>query len=225
MTRSLLNSAEIPSDLAEALDYEAPFLEEKLLKECVVDTPAEAQALFMEVKRYLVLCGVDETKIWAMYSRRVDEAWHQFVLFTDEYAKFCDKYFRWYQHHSPANAPDSGESDTPRATFAEFAQRYREIFGRDLPDVWDDSTGVRPHRRVFNDYCGQLAMVSVDGKVQLSGPSGRALLRVSEIAAEALRFIASTGAFYVRELPGELTDAEKVRLVSTLVGMNVLRAG
>jgi hypothetical protein len=48
---------------------------------------------------------------------------------------------------------------------------------------------------------------------------------VSDLAVDALRFIADTGAFYVRELPGELTSAEKVGLVAALVEMKLLRLG
>jgi hypothetical protein len=40
---------------------------------------------------------------------------------------------------------------------------------------------------------------------------------------DGLAFIADTGAFYVRELPGGLTDAEKVRLVETLLTVGTLR--
>ncbi len=40
-----------------------------------------------------------------------------------------------------------------------------------------------------------------------------------------MRFIATTGAFYVRELPADLSDEEKVALISTLVDMRLLRVG
>ncbi len=209
----------------EALDYQAPFLIEKLVKDRFVDTSDEACALFTEVKRYLVLTHVDQTKNWKMHSLSVDEAWHQFVLFTAEYSGFCTKYFGHYRHHFPSNSPDAGVRSIPEASLAEFGDRYRGIFGMDLPQVWDDSSWVTPHRRVVNRDCGQLALGSVDGMVNLIDRDGRSLLSVSEIAREALRFIASTGAFYVRELPGDLTDEEKVALVAALVKTKVLRVG
>jgi len=65
----------------EALTYEAPFLIEKLLKDHIVDTAEEGQALFAEVKKYIVLTRSDETTLWDMYSLRIDEVWHQFILF------------------------------------------------------------------------------------------------------------------------------------------------
>jgi hypothetical protein len=222
MTRSAPDGL---SGAVEVLDYEAPFLIEKLVKDHFADTAEEARALFAEVKRYLALTEVDRTKTWKMHSVRVDEAWHQFVLFTVEYSNFCTKYFGHYRHHSPSNAPDTGLKGAPEATFAEFAERYRDIFGMDLPKVWDDPSSVAPHRRILNRHCGQLALGTRDGMVDLIYRNGRALLAVSDIAREALRFIASTGAFYVRELPGDLTDDEKIALVSTLVNIGVLRVG
>lgn len=222
MARSVLDV--LPAEF-EALDYQAPFLIEKLVKDRFVNTSDDACALFTEVKRYLVLSHVDKTKAWKMHSLCVDEAWHQFVLFTAEYSRFCSRYFGHYRHHFPSNAPDVGVSRIPEATLAEFGDRYRDIFGMDLPRVWDDSSWVTPHRRVVNRYCGQLALGSVDGMVDLIDRDGRAFFSVSDIAREALQFIASTGGFYVRELPGDLTDEEKVALVAKLVEIKVLRVG
>jgi hypothetical protein len=210
----------------DALDFDAPYLIEKLVKDHVADSADQGRALFTEVKRYLVLNQVDRTKSWKMYSLRVDEVWHQFVLFTVEYFAFCDKYFGHYAHHAPSNAPDPGFGHrAPEATFAEFSDRYREMFGVELPDVWDDSTSVTPHRRIVNERAGQLEVGSTDSMVDLIGRNGRILFSVNEIARDALRFIAGTGAFYVRELPGDLSDDEKVALIATLVDMKLLRVG
>jgi hypothetical protein len=220
------NRTDSSAAVFEALDFDAPYLLEKLLKDRVIESAEQGTALFTEVKRYLVLNQVDRTKSWTMHSLRVDEVWHQFVLFTVEYFAFCDKYFGHYVHHAPSNAPDPGFGHrAPKATFAEFQDRYREIFGLELPDVWDDSTSVAPHRRIVNDRAGQLELGSTDDMVDLIGHHGRVLFSVSEIARDALRFIVGMGAFYVRELPGTLTDDEKVALVATLVDMKLLRVG
>jgi hypothetical protein len=227
MTQSLL-SDETCYTARDALDHEAPYLIEKLLKERVVDTAEHAEALFTEVKRYLVLNQIDRTKSWQMYSLHVDEVWHQFVLFTVEYVAFCNKYFGHYVHHAPSNAPDPGPEfgeRPPTATFAEFADRYQQIFGVALPDSWADSTCVTPHRRVLSDYAGQLALAVADGMVDLISPGGHVLFSVNDIAFEAMQFVTATGAFYVRELPGQLTDNEKVALIANLVDMKLLRVG
>jgi hypothetical protein len=224
MTRSLEEAVDARSTAFDALAHEAPYLIEKLVKNRVVDSAEEGRALFLEVKRYLVLNQIDRTRIWKMYSLRVDEAWHQFILYTAEYLTFCQRYFGRYVHHRPSNAPDTGlPGRAPEATFAEFADRYREVFEVDLPSYWVDSSSVRPHRRILNDRAGHFRVHSADSMVDLVGHNGVVLFSVSELAAEALEFIAGTGEFYVRELPGDLTDDEKVGLIATLVDDKLLR--
>lgn len=221
-----LLTPEFSAQAFRALEHEAPYLIEKLMKERVVDTAEEGEALFLEVKRYLVLNQVDRTKIWKMYSRRVDEAWHEFVLFTGEYVAFCKRFFGRYVHHSPSNAPDSGAgARAPEATFAEFADRYREVFDAEVSPLWIDSSGVRLHRRVINDGAGHLRLRSSREMVELVDHHDTVLFSVSDLAREALEFIARTGAFYVRELPDGLTDDEKLGLISTMVDAGLLRVG
>ena len=212
----------------EALEYEAPFLIEKLLKERIVDTEEEGQALFMEVKRYIVLARSDDTTIWDMYSLRIDEIWHQFVLFTREYIDFCMRHFGVYVQHRPSNAPEPAPNpDEPQraaSTFADFRVRYEEFFGSPVPKLWFDETSVTTRRRVVNYTVGQLTVRdSDDGMVDLLVTNGAVVISISELARSALDFIARTGAFYVRELPGDLTDEEKIAVVATLVECKVLR--
>ena len=59
--------------------------------------------------------------------------------------------------------------------------------------------------------------------VDLLSPRGDVLLTINELARDALAFVAHTGAFYVRELPGDLDDDEKIALIATLVENRLLR--
>jgi hypothetical protein len=169
---------------------------------------------------------VDRTKIWDLYSLRVDEVWHQFILFTKQYMDFCQQFFGRYIPHSPSNAPESQTIDSAEApSFEDFQRRYGELFGESLPDVWFDEKSVMPHRRILNDHVGRLTLRDEGEMVGLLTQSGKLLLSVNELARDALAFIARMGAFYVRELPGGLDDEEKVALVATLVKSYVLRVG
>ncbi|MDP9198349.1 MAG: hypothetical protein M3O07_03925, partial [Pseudomonadota bacterium] len=38
----------------------------------------------------------------AMPSQAVDDLWHEFILFTRDYKKFCDEAFGQFLHHTPA---------------------------------------------------------------------------------------------------------------------------
>jgi hypothetical protein len=209
----------------DALGYEAPFLIEKLIKNCVVDTDAEAEELFREVKRYLVLCDLDQSRVWNMYSLRVDEAWHQFILFTRQYMEFCQRFFGRYVPHNPSNAPKVEYSrPAEKTSFKQFYSRYQELFAEPLPDLWYDESTVTLNRRLFSRWAGPLTVRADGDMVELLNSSGDALFAVNDVAAPALQFIADTGAFYVRELPGDMTDDEKLALAAVLVECKVLRS-
>jgi hypothetical protein len=212
-----MNVARIESAEPEAgqdldvLSYEAPFLIDKLVEDRIAEDEAEAHALFREVKRFLVLARSNDDALWDMYSRRVDEVWHQFVLFTREYIQFCMRFFGSYVQHRPhstridaCEGPAANESSFPA-----FRARYEAFFGVPLPDLWYDDKSV--------------TLREGDGMASLVSPSGEVLLTVNSLASSALRFIAGTDAFYVRELPGGLSDDEQVLLAATLVELQVLR--
>ena len=82
---------------------------------------------------------------------------------------------------------------------------------------------MTPDRRVRNEKAGKLTLRSTDDMIDLVAESGDVLFSINDFAGEALAFIAKTGAFYVRELPGELDDDEKVALAATLVECGILR--
>lgn len=208
-----------------ALAYEAPFLIEKLIFEQIVTTEAEALALFREAKRYLVLAFVDPdpSRAVEMYSRRVDEVWHQFVLFTKAYISFSLDFFGAYVPHSPSNAPEVASDPVVPYSFDEFASLYEATFAEPLPDIWFDERAVSVDRRVLNDLVGSLVVRDVDGDTELATVDDDLSLRVDSMARPALAFIAKTRAFYTRELPGDLADDEKVGIVASLVESKVLR--
>ena len=215
--------------LEEALAFNAPFVIDRLVKDRVADTPAFAEELFTEAKKYLVLCEATPDMTFGMCSAIVDEAWHAFILFTTEYTEYCRRYFGNYVHHSPADnyqtvdrTENAGRSPK-EASFNEFRQRYEELYGHPLPAVWYDDGSVDPSRRVINDKAETLTVTVDDHTAHLSDDSGNTVLSVNEWASEALDFIARTPDFYVRELPGHLTGEEKAGVIAPLVRLGVLR--
>ncbi|WP_157900651.1 hypothetical protein [Mycobacterium rhizamassiliense] len=215
--------------LAEALAFNAPFVIDRLVKDRVADTPAFAELLFTEVKRYLVLCEATPDMTFGMCSSMVDEAWHAFILFTTEYTEYGRNYFGNYIHHSPADehgAPEptgaSGQAQKA-ASFNDFRQRYEELYGHPLPAVWYDDSSIEPSRRVINTRAGLLTSNVDDHTIHLADEHGTTVLSVNELACEAVDFIAQARDFYVRELPGDLTEEEKIGIIAPLVRLGVLR--
>jgi hypothetical protein len=215
--------------LEEALAFNAPFVIDRLVKDRVADTPAFAEELFTEAKKYLVLCEATPDMTFGMCSAIVDEAWHAFILFTTEYSEYGRRYFGNYVHHSPADyyqtvdRTENASRSLKEASFNEFRQRYEELYGHPLPAVWYDDSSVAPSRRVINDKAGTLTVTVDDHTAHLSDDSGNTVLSVNELASEALDFIARTPDFYVRELPGGLTGEEKAGVIAPLVRLGVLR--
>lgn len=210
-----------------SLSYQAPFLIEKLLKERIVESEKEANALFLELKRYIVIAYLDDTICWDMYSRRIDEVWHQFVLFTKEYTDFSEHFFGRYIHHVPGNSQtseiDNFSINSKESSFEDFKHHYEEMFKISFPIEWYDEVSININRRVVNHDAGRFG-IRDDGKtVHLINKDGDVLLSVNQIARESLLFISKVNIFYVRELPGSLTDEEKVSLTSILVKYNLLR--
>jgi len=216
-------STTLDGRLAEALAFTAPDVIDRLVKDRVADTPADAEQLFMEAKRYLVLCDATPEMSFGMHSAMVDAAWHTFILFTAEYTEFGRHFFGDYLHHSPVVDHDAEAVLRKVGSFIDFQQRYEELFGQPLPALWYDDTSVVPSRRVINDGAGILVADSDYHTVRLIDGTGAAVLYVDALARDAVDFISQTRDFYVRELPGGLTDDEKVGLVQALVRSGVLR--
>jgi hypothetical protein len=59
---------------------------------------AQAEELFEKTKQFLALSGNGTRK---SPTKEVDLAWHEFILFTRDYAQFCEKYFGTFIHHIP----------------------------------------------------------------------------------------------------------------------------
>jgi hypothetical protein len=210
--------------LPELLEYEAPFLADKLLKLKVVRSADEATSLFSEVKKYLVLCEVHRASAIPMFSRRIDEVWHQFVLFTAHYDEFARSYFGKFVHHDPVEAATGQDALVPEMTFAEFRAAYEALFGA-LPDAWFDELSVQPASRVVratwrSPFAVRLAGDKAELVMQREPPV--VVCRVDARAAAALELLVACDVFHVRELPGLADDDERVVLCKALVKIGVL---
>ena len=65
---------------------------------------AQRQAVFVVLNDYFQLCRIAGKRMVAMPSQAVDDAWHEFILFTRQYDKFCQGAFGRFLHHTPAEA-------------------------------------------------------------------------------------------------------------------------
>lgn len=99
-------------------------------------TPAEARELFTETCRWLWLCarwraehrGARRPIPLAIDGalRMLDEMWHTFLLFTRDYARFCEAYLGGFLHHVPT-PPDAKARYRRRAAQQPARARQAEL--------------------------------------------------------------------------------------------------
>lgn len=94
-------------------------------------TKPEADLLFADTKRFLFICGTIPG-YWVP-PEKIDTAWHEFILFTRDYADFCAGYFGRFIHHEPTRITENRlQLSDIRATLI----AARELFGDDLSVNW-----------------------------------------------------------------------------------------
>lgn len=64
----------------------------------------EFEWLLFEMKRYFIVANL--LKNVPMFSKEVDEIWHEMILFTKNYERFSDKFFGEMLHHIPNTKPE-----------------------------------------------------------------------------------------------------------------------
>lgn len=60
--------------------------------------------VFRALRDYFWMCSMSKNKLVAMPSQVVDDAWHEFILFTRSYDTFCRKALGRFLHHTPTEA-------------------------------------------------------------------------------------------------------------------------
>lgn len=116
--------------LDDVMGYENPDIIHRL-KDKLGLSEEEAHALFGDTKRFLFLCGTVPGR-WGP-PEKIDACWHEFILYTKDYAAFCEKYFGRFIHHNPRRVTDPPKDGArPRKTLAAIQQ----LFGTDLSPNW-----------------------------------------------------------------------------------------
>ena len=213
------------STLAELLAFRAPYLEERLVREKKVRSAEEVAKLLDEVKKYIVLSRLMRDHSVPMLSRRIDEIWHQFILFSEEYKQFCLRFCGRFVHHNPGRATDEDGEPRPELTRDELERAYESVFGPISP-LWRDELSVTPGTRLTRKPFHRPVDVRREGmKVSLVADGmSEPLVRVDAWGELALRFLLEHDHFYVRELPPPLEDEDKVALCRPLVAHGFFRA-
>lgn len=114
-------------------------------------TEEEAFDIFQETKKFLYLSHFKKIFITDDLLI-VDEMWHNFILFTVDYHKFCEEYLGGYKHHSPTS---KAEKEAHNRRFEEDPQAARKEFMLNLEGLMSgvyDHLGPQTLTKWFEEY-------------------------------------------------------------------------
>lgn len=117
---TIVRGVTLPFAPEEVMAFQPPAL---LIARFVRDhgaTEEEAREQFEEIKKFLVVCASDRTRSFAP-SKRLDNMWHTFVLFTPHYVRFCEM-LGGYIHHRPTR-------EVMHEAYANTIEVMPQIFG------------------------------------------------------------------------------------------------
>jgi len=96
-----------------------PAIRSKLAAKHPQLTEGQLDLVFQGLRDYFHICNMAGAKrMVAMPSQVVDDAWHEFILFTRAYQQFCRHALGRYLHHTPAEAmagPTTAQESIKRA--------------------------------------------------------------------------------------------------------------
>ncbi|MFY0685923.1 MAG: hypothetical protein JXQ90_02095 [Cyclobacteriaceae bacterium] len=124
-----MNEEQILKEAKHILNM-APFLTEKFSQHPQLGR-IKPENILIEVLKFLnLIYGSNRT---LTPSLPVDLAWHEFILCTRLYTKFCNEHFGRYIHHSPG-----GTQSDNNEQFKKTIQLYILHYGQPDRDAWGD---------------------------------------------------------------------------------------
>lgn len=134
-----------PSELelmSSTLLKDFPPLESKLQK--ISSTYSLSEKTWLtEVIKFLYLIAYHNISLSP--SLPVDLAWHEFILCTRLYTKFCEKNFGRYIHHTPG-----GDQKENQSKYKKTIQLYLIHFKEPAKEAWGDLA----HQEWLESQCG-----------------------------------------------------------------------
>jgi hypothetical protein len=148
--------------LDEALEYQNEEIIHRFLQ--IYDMSfAEAGDIFIQTKKWLWLLAVahqDENmgkKVPRLTIDKsllsIDEMWHNFILFTQEYGKYCISKFGFYIHHKPNFAGKNQEEQTLLSLVDHRRNQYSytyDVLGSDTLELWYETMCDKYTFQYFN---------------------------------------------------------------------------
>lgn len=136
-------------NIERPIDLDLEFVKEKTIFFDVEGTSEEFNVASTEFKKFLTLVKKYPGP-FAIPSKKVDDVWHAFMLFSSQYRKFCENTYGKYIDHQPNTA----QSPVPLSALTNFYRSYEEEYGN-VPAIWyedyDQNTAQQLKNHVVPD--------------------------------------------------------------------------
>jgi hypothetical protein len=94
----------------------------------------KATELFNDVKTFLWLQSVAGP---LSPTPMIDKGWHEFILYTEDYAAFCQEYFGYFIHHRPHRPGEMSEERNVATRDRLFLEAVEHLDDTKLSDNWN----------------------------------------------------------------------------------------
>lgn len=123
----------------------------------------DAGDIFLELKRWLWLCAKRKLDLEAgkgeafqiplfNEANAIDMMWHTFLLFTEDYSDFCERYFGFFIHHNPRPLAERREWQLKIKADPQGAKKEREAALEKVYGYLYDELGPEILRRWCEEF-------------------------------------------------------------------------
>ncbi|MCX7125597.1 MAG: hypothetical protein NTU49_07605 [Gammaproteobacteria bacterium] len=133
----------------EIMQYKNEYVFKRYEREFPANKISAEQA-FHGIVQYLWLCQkhrIDRKKrpgddslnfVCSMYPemREIDDMWHTFLMFTKDYADFCEQYFGEFVHHTPKTGDEKYDSEFFKTEFTRYISYVYDNLGEETVAKW-----------------------------------------------------------------------------------------
>lgn len=108
-----------------------------------------AQKAIWEYKKFVYLGVISNFNVTP--SKVIDQVWHEHILFSAGYRKFCTDVIHYDLDHNPELVPVSTQTETFQSQYFNTIDLYTIEFGMEPPaDIWDVTKFNRKSERITN---------------------------------------------------------------------------
>jgi hypothetical protein len=153
--------------LEEVLQYQNENVPHRFLKHFDV-TPEFAEEIFHETKKWLWMCSVAyELKRLEKIDfiigiirglPLIDQMWHNFILHTEAYEEFCEKYFGAYVHH----VPTTKKADEYKQQFSDQHVSEMKTFYKNQYSLTYDLLGEETCVKWYKEWAEKYTRAAID---------------------------------------------------------------